>query len=125
MTALKKLTGSGMSPLAATQINGDVDTGAANAGAIATGSAQADAYKISACTTRFGTVAASTGCVLPIGAPSDDYAIANFGANTLNVYPPVGGTINNGSVNAAVTIAANGSAFLVCMDGAGLNWVSK
>lgn len=125
MTALKKLTGSGMSPLAATQINGDADTGAANAGAVALGSTQGTAYQLTACMTRFGTVAASTGCILPVGAPSDDYAIANFGANTLNVYPPVGGAINNGSVNAAVTIAANGAAFLVCVDGAGLNWVSK
>lgn len=125
MTALRKLTGSGMAPLAATQINGDVDTGVANAGAVALGSTQGTAYQISACTTRFGTVAASTGAVLPIGAPSDDYAIANFGANTLNVYPPLGGSINNGTANAAITIAANGAAFLVCMDGAGLNWVSK
>lgn len=125
MTSLRKLTGSGMSPLAATQINGDVDTGIANAGAIALGSTQLTAYPLSACTTRFGTVAASTGAILPVGAPSDDYAVSNFGANSLTVYPPVGGTMNNGSVNAGVAVAANASAFFICMDGAGLNWVSK
>lgn len=120
MTALKKLTGSGMAPLAATQINGDIDLGVT-----ATGTTQADAYILRACNTRFDTVAASTGAVLPIGAPSDDYAVTNFGANTLNVYPPLGGKINNGAANAAVTIAANGMAYFLCVDGAGLNWVSK
>lgn len=125
MTALKKLTGSGNAPLAATQINGDADLGIANAGAIATGSTQSTAYTITACTTRFGTVAASTGAILPVGAPSDDYFLVNYGANSLTLYPPVGGSLNNGTINAGVAVAANASAFCVCIDGAGLNWSTK
>lgn len=125
MTALRKLMGAGLAPLAATNINGDVDTGAANAGAIATGTTQATAYVLAACVTRFGTVAASTGALLPPAAPGDDYIVANFGANTLTVYPPLGGSIDNGSANAGVTVAANATKWFTCVDGAGLNYVSK
>lgn len=125
MTALKKLTGSGIAGLAANNINGDADFGAANAGAVALGNSQGTAYALSACVTRFGTVAASTGAILPVGAGGDDYIVTNFGANTLNIFPPVGGTIDNGSANAAVTIAANGTKWFTCVDAAGLNWVSK
>ncbi len=125
MTALRKLTGSGLAPLQALNINNDFDGGAANAGAVATGSTQATAYPLSACLTRFGTVAASTGAVLPAAAPADDYIVINFGVNSLTVYPPLGGSMNNGTVNAGVALAANGSAFCVCVDGAGLNYVSK
>lgn len=125
MTSLKKLTGSGLAPLQAMNINNDFDAGAANAGAVALGTTQGTAYIVSANTTRFGTVAASTGAVLPAAAPSDDYLIANFGANSLTVYPPLGGSINNGTLNAGVALAANASAYYICVDGAGLNYVSK
>lgn len=61
---------------------------------------------------------AATCCIL--GAPAvgstldmlnvgDEVYIANFTAFTLSVFPPVGGKINNGTLNAAITLATNTS----------------
>jgi hypothetical protein len=62
------------------------------------------------------TAAASTGVILPAcGAtgnqyfPGDTIFIANHGANSLSVYPPVGGKIANGTTNAALALAATKS----------------
>lgn len=126
MSSLKKLTGAGLAPLAATGIVGDFDAGPAPfTGITATGATQATAYPIGAVRSRFGVVAASTGAVLPTGAPGDEYTVANFGANSLTVYPPLGGTINGGATNAGVAVAAAANVLLICMDVAGLQWVSK
>lgn len=92
-------------------IGGKVVTGLTGAGAT-----QATA---SICPTDgnvFTTVAAGTGCIL--GAPSvgstldllnigDEIYICNYGANALSVYPPTGGNINNGTTNAAISLATN------------------
>ena len=40
------------------------------------------------------------------------------------VYPPVGGTVNNGTVNAGVATPARKVAKFICIDRAGLNWVT-
>lgn len=40
------------------------------------------------------------------------------------VYPPVGGTVNNGTVNAGVATPARKVAKFICVDRAGLNWVT-
>lgn len=126
MSSQKKLTGAGLAPLAANGIVGDYDAGPAPfTGAVALGTTQATAYPIGAVRTRFGVVAASTGAVLPTGSPGDEYTITNFGANALAVYPPLGGSLNNGTANAAVNVAANGTTLYVCMDNAGLAWVTK
>lgn len=129
MAQQKKLTGSSLVAAAAVAIVGDIDLGPAPyTGATATGATQGTAYQISAVNTKFGTVAASTGAILPpasVTSPGDELTVSNFGANTLNVYPAVGGAIDNGSANAAVTIAANATKIFKCMDNAGLGWVSK
>lgn len=126
MSSLKKLTGSGLAPLAAQGIVGDFDAGPAPfTGIVATGTTQATAYPLGAVRSRFGTVAASTGAVLPAAAPGDEFTVTNFGANALAVYPPLGGSLNNGAANTAVNVAANGTTIYVCMDVAGLAWVTK
>ena len=126
MAQQKKLTGSGLVAAAAIAIVGDYDCGPSPfTGATATGATQATAYVLSAVRTKFGTVAAGTGALLPVGAPGDELTVTNFGANALAVYPQVGGAINNGGVNASVNVAANGTTIFVCMDNAGLGWVSK
>jgi hypothetical protein len=57
------------------------------------------------------TVAANTGVILPMPKrPGMTISIANQGASTLNVYPQLGGTIDNGTANAAVTLLAGKSA---------------
>lgn len=46
--------------------------------------------------------------------------------NALQVYPPVGGTVNNGAVNAVFAAAARTPyIFINVADGTGLNWIVK
>jgi len=129
MAQQKKLTGSSLVAAAAVAIVGDIDLGPAPfTGATATGATQATAYQITAVNTKFGTVAAGTGAILPpatVTSPGDELVVANFGANALTLYPAVGGTIDNGAANASVSIAANGTKIFKCLDNAGLGWVSK
>ena len=126
MAQQKKLTGSGLVAAAAIAIVGDTDLGPAPfTGATATGATQGTAYVLGAVNTKFGTVAAGTGAILPTGAPGDEFWVTNFGANALAVYPPVGGALNNGGANASVNVAANGTTIFKCMDNLGLGWVTK
>ena len=129
MAQQKKLTGASLPPLAANSIVGDIDLGPAPfTGAVAAGTTQLTAYQISAVNTKFGTVAASSGAILPppnVTSPGDEIWVSNFGANALTLYPAVGGTIDNGAANASVSIAANATKIFKCVDNAGLGWVSK
>jgi hypothetical protein len=72
----------------------------------ATGTTQADAFALNAVYSIVTTVAASTGVRLMEPEPSAEVFVRNLGANTLNVYPPVGDIFNGGTTNAAVSIAA-------------------
>jgi len=103
----RNLTGTGLPPLAAQAIAGTV-----NDGLTATGTTQATALLISGDLNVFSTVASGTGCILPVGGENDTYSIINDGANALLIYPPVGGTINGGAVNASASLAA-GSAIQI------------
>ena len=85
-------------------------------GLTATGSTQATALNLPAATNVFSTVAASTGAILNPGSPGDVIDIYNGGANTLTVYPPVGGTINNLSANTGLALATVKSGKYVCRD---------
>ena len=64
---------------------------------------------------------ASYGPTLPSSDVGDTYFLTNLTANTINVWPPVGGYIQNNAVNAADTILTNRSAYYVCIGG--LNYV--
>lgn len=101
--------GAGMAAGAAAAINGD-----RLASQTATGSAQADAFALTASSTEFTTVAAGTGARLP-GTSSrvvggDILAVFNQGANALLVYPPVGFKIGLAATNAGVSVASGKSA---------------
>lgn len=72
----------------------------------ATGTTQADAFPLTEVYSIVTTAAASTGVRLMEPEPSAEVFVRNLGANTLNVYPPVGDNFNGGTTNAAVTIAA-------------------
>jgi hypothetical protein len=52
----------------------------------------------------------------------DEQVVWNRGANTLAVYPQVGGAINAGAANAALSLAAGSKAILVSHNGA--DWFS-
>ena len=96
----------------------------------ATGSTQATALLVTSELSLFGTVAASTGAILPLNAePGDELVVVNGGANALSVYPQTGATINGGSANAAFSVAAGKSArftaYQVTGRGVGtVNWVA-
>lgn len=64
---------------------------------------------------------ASNGPTLPSGNVGDVYVIANSSANTINVWPPVGGYIQAAAVNAADTILTGRTAYYICIGG--LNYV--
>lgn len=91
-------------------------------GLVALGNSQATALPIQAVFNQFATVAASTGAILPAGlSRNQEIVIRNGGANALSVYPPVGGAINGGTVNAALSVGAGTSVRLIS-DGAGNFW---
>lgn len=75
----------------------------------ATGTNQTTALKLA---NRSGlneitTVASSTGVILPAPRqPGTSITIANQGLNTLAIYPQLGGSIDNGSTNASVSLGA-------------------
>lgn len=83
------------------QISGDLQDNIT-----AAGTAQADAYQLNAVYSIVTTAAAGSGVKLMSPEPSAEVFVRNLGANTLNVYPPLGGNFNGGTTNAAVTIAA-------------------
>jgi hypothetical protein len=71
------------------------------------------------------TVAAAADSVmLPLGVAGNEVTVINGAAtNALAVFPPVGGSINGGTVNASVSVAAATLTVFVCT--APLAWYSK
>lgn len=90
----------GLSAVQASAINGTVADAQT-----ATGNSQATALALPADITRFTTVAASAGTILPAMNPGDNVIIFNGGANALSVYPPTGGKINAVATNGAYSVA--------------------
>lgn len=74
---------------------------------VAAGTTQADALALSSAVNRVTTVAAGAGVRLPLAQPGDEVLVYNGGANTLIVYPPVGGSINGLSTNTGVSLPAS------------------
>lgn len=105
----------GMSATARTSLGGTVAKAQTSVG-----TTQATALKIGSDHTQFTTVAASSGAVLPAPNAGEWRSVFNGGANALTVYPNVGGTINGGSVNAGVSVAAGKGALFIPLDG--LTW---
>lgn len=89
----------------------------------ASGTSQDDAQSIGTAIARFGTVASGTGGILPAGAIGDELLIINAGANSLNVYPPVGHAINAGSTNAAISVATSSS--IIVKRVSNLLWIAQ
>jgi hypothetical protein len=76
----------------------------------ATGSNQGTALLITAMQSRFTTVAASTGAILPVAVAGMDLTIINAGANGLQVYGNGTDTINGTAGATGVTLAAGKTA---------------
>lgn len=97
--------------------------GIPSTGLTALGNSQGTALQCPTDFNVFTTVSSSTGCLV-LGAQDtastpgpcvigDTMTIVNHGAQPLSVYPQSGGKIANGSANAAFTVNANKTAFLV------------
>lgn len=107
MSLAKEMVASGLFVNAAKAVNGSVVTGV-TAGTTQT---QAGATALVGATNVVGTVGTENdGVILPVAETGDTVFVRNGGANTMKVYPPVGGAVNGGTANAAVTLAAGASA---------------
>ena len=97
------MCGTGVAPGTAASIAGSIQLSQT-----ATGNSQATAFAVTASTTEFTTVAASTGAILPVLriTANDALYIVNNGANALSVYPPVGFKIGTTATNGSVSIPA-------------------
>lgn len=121
MTIKANLTGTGSSAANASATVGGVNTSIA-----AAGTGQSDAPLLPRASNIYITSTSGSNCViLPPGvgttqklAAGDYMRIINFSGQTLNVYPPTGGKIQNGSANAAYTgLTNNKVAEFICIDG--------
>lgn len=111
----QRLTGSGFASLQTLSVGETVSNSLT-----AAGSTQANAVLLGDDINVFTTTGASTGCILPstlVASGGDKITVINYGANALSVYPPTGGKINNGTTNAAVSLAANKSGIFISIDG--------
>lgn len=110
---LKNLMGVGVGAQTARQIIGLTFDGLA-----ATGTTQADALSLPGDVNVVTTVAANSGVRLPnIPQPGDEFAIANLGANALNIYPGTGGSIQGGAVNLPYVLNVGASAVFIARAG--------
>lgn len=123
MTTIRNQMGAGTSANAAAATQGILANNLT-----ATGNSQATALPLPSDFNIFTTVAASTGTIMPtlnagFPAPTDYYTVVNHGANTLLVYPAVGGKIANAAANAGFSVPAGKTADFICLDG--LNWAAS
>jgi hypothetical protein len=115
MTIKANLTGSGIAPLAAIGIAG----GNISNTLTAAGTNQATALVLTSLNDIhvITTAAASTGAILPSTLSiGDQMVVVNGGANSITLFPPVGGKLNNGTANAGLAVAANKAAHVFCID---------
>jgi hypothetical protein len=115
MTTTVNLNGSGVAGLTADAITGFVTVGQA-----ATGASQGS-LTMPSDIVAYSTSTASNGPTLSSLAQSgDSYFVANNTANSINVWPPVGGKIGSGSTDAALAVGAGKAAKFVSLGS--LNW---
>lgn len=121
MTTKRNAMGAGVPAGAANTLIGGVTDNF-----IATGTTQATAALLTfGSNTVVRTGASNTGVILAPGNGSGDgffagdwTRVSNFVAgNAINVYPPVGGKIQNGTTNAAFSVGALKTAEFTCIDG--------
>lgn len=100
---------------------GGVNTATAGAGT----SSQANATLLPMTSNHVvSTGASNSGVILPPGTGTtqgmvagDYMTVVNYTGNTLIVYPPTGGKLNNGSANSGVSLTNGKVAQFTCIDG--------
>lgn len=121
MTQVARLTGLGMQGQLASNVIGSLSNTQTATGS----SSQANSFAIVADITIFTSAASNSGARLPGGtgavytpAPGDSFVIANQDANTMLIFPPTGGALNNGTVNTgSVSLTTHKSALCISIDG--------
>jgi len=102
------------------QPDGTVETTASIGTLAAAGTTQAGASAIAAEITTITNNTAANGVILPVPTQGQKfYIIPALVTNAPLVYPPVGGSINFGTVNAGVAIPARKMTTLVALDNVG------
>lgn len=113
MTRQALLTGVGVPAPAVPFILGTVSNTQTASGS----SSQANSFAVTNDITIFTVAASNSGARLPSTAgPGDTFTISNYDANTMLIYPPVGGILNGGSANASVSLTTKKSADCLCID---------
>ena len=91
--------------------------GTVDAAVSAAGTNQATATLLTADYSLVTTGAAGTGVILPTLVASDDMVVANgVSAESLLVYPPAGGKLNNATANLPLTLPSRMAARFVCLN---------
>ena len=111
MTTTVNLMGSGSSGL-----NAEAVTGIVTLAQTATGASQGS-LSLPTDFVVYTTSTASNGPTLPATAQSgDSYVVVNNTANSINVWPPVGGKIGTGATNAALAVGAGKTCTFYALD---------
>jgi len=101
-----------------------VETTTSIARVAAAGTTQATATAVSTALVLITNNTAANGVILPVGVKGQKIVIAPLlVTNAPKVYPPVGGTIFAGTINANVTAVAQAKTEFYCIDDTGLNWI--
>ena len=91
----------------------------------AAGSTQVTAVALTAPTTIITNNTAANGVILPVGSKGQVVTvIPQLATNAPRIYPPVGGTVNFGTVNVHAAAPAQRRTSFQCLDTAGLTWAS-
>lgn len=119
MPIKQRLTGMGM-PVKLSNLS----VGTVKGGLTAAGTNRATALTLTLDDNHvFTTVGSGTGCALIAGyGVGDTIRITNYGANALNIYPLVGGSISNGGAGIALSLTAGSVAELTNIDQTAQNW---
>ena len=103
--------------------DGTVATTSSLVAVAAAGTTQATATPVSAQITTISNNTAANGVILPVGLKGQICTILPLLATSApKVYPPVGGTVVFGAVNANTTATAQIKTQYLCLDDTGLNW---
>lgn len=91
----------------------------------AAGTTQATATAVTATVTSINNNTAANGVILPVATVGQKfYIFPKLATNAPKIYPPVGGTINFGTVNASVAATAQKTIELIAIDATGLNYIA-
>ena len=92
----------------------------------AAGTTQAGATPLVAPGNIVSNNTAANGVILPVGTVNQSvWVYPALATNAPKVYPPLGGTINSGTVNASVAAPAQRETTFRAIDTTGLNWVTS